>query len=693
MKAQNDKQTDKRISSLLSAVDREATEPDEQFLDNLQAQSAGEFSAHFADRNGQSRQAIPISIWRIIMRNRMTRATAAAAVIGAFGLCLFFGTGQATLYAQVMEAFQQAKTIHAVGYSFEDGQKKKAHELWYQQGFGLRTEEISHGKVRTRLDDGRHEWEYLQGNDFAVQTKSTRKMRLPGEITEPSRYLKECTRDPDGDMEIDGSACSMYTHTHPGDDERPAIRSMMWIDAQMRFRRYEEQELVGGLWQEIESATISYDMPIERRLFTADFGPDIGILEPEDSIKNLFPLSGAIATKQVMGMLFAVHELKRNGDYVFTTCSIRPTEDTRRNYTPDDRHYGHFDLTSWWQRKENGDLEERPYAHTTLGHYQIDDITVSCFASLPKAQWLGVDDKFELSVRISPTGRLRDLLREKGQASQPKVFRPLFTLPLPAEDTAVDGIAANLYGMAKLAAPLGKMRLEPRPSDITSEEFAAEVERKLVGLRPMAEVWQSVSSAILVRLVDEDGRPVAEAKIGSDIRSNDGRLYWYYQNKRRDCAVSDADGNVVLQGQQMFGPSASRQNSCMVYAVQEENKLAGTVPIADEDFGKTITLKMQPACRVYGRFVCPELSDKGDALSKSVSTYLSLVAETMVYRLLYHTTDKQQFEALLVPGKYEMSCQRYYRSTKRFARAGQFLDVPKNKRELDLGRIVLKLKD
>ena len=693
MKAQNDKQTDKRISSLLSAVDREATGPDEQFLDNLQAQSAGEFSAHSADRNGQSRQAIPISIWRIIMRNRITRATAAAVIIGAFGLCLFFGTGQATLYAQVMEAFQQAKTIHAVGYSFEDGQKKKAHELWYQQNLGLRTEEISHGKARTRLDDGRHEWEYLQGNDFAVQTKSTRKMRLPREITEPSRYLKECTRDPDGDMEIDGSACSMYTHTHPGDDERPAIRSMMWIDAQMRFRRYEEQELVGGLWQGIESATISYDIPIERRLFTADFGPDIGILKPQDSIKNLFPLDGAIATKQVLGMVFAVHELKRNGDYVFTTCSIRPTEDIRQSYRPDDKHYGHFDLTSWWQRKKNGDLEERPYAHTTLGRCQVDDIVVGSFASLPKAQWPGVDDEFELSVRISPTGRLRELLLKKGQASQPTVFRPLFTLPLPTEDTAVDGIAANLYGMAKLAAPLGPMRLEPRPSDITSEEFAAEVERKLVGLRPMAEVWQSVSSEILVKLVDEDGRPVAGAKIGSDIRSHDGRLSWFYQGERRDCAVSDADGNVVFQGQQMFGPNDSRQNSCMLYAVQEEKQLAGAVPIVDEDFGKTITLRMQPACRVFGRFVSPEPSDKGNALGNSVNTHLSLFAETMVYRVLYHTTDKQQFEALLLPGKYEMSCQRYYRSKKQFARAGQFLDVPKNKRELDLGRIVLKLKD
>jgi hypothetical protein len=693
MNNQNEAEKDKRISSLLSAVERGTTQPDKRFLGNLRSESAEEFSAHSADRNRQLRKTIPISRWTMIMKNRMTSAAAAAAIIGVFGLYLFFGTDQAILFAQVMEAFEKAKTIYAIGYSFQDGQKKKAHELWYQQGLGLRVEEISHGRIRTRLDDGQHEWEYTEGNEFAVQMESKRKMRLPGEITEPSRYLKQCTRDPDGDIEIDGSACSLYVHTHPGNGNKPAIRSMMWIDDQMRFRRYEEQKFTDGLWRKIESATISYDVPIEPRLFAADFGPNVDILKPEDPIRSLFPLESAIATKQVMGLVFAVHQLKRSGDYIFTTCSIRPTEDTRRSCAPEDRLYAHFDLTSWWQRKEHGHLEQHPYAHTTLARCHVDDVSVGSFASLPKAQWPGVDKELELSVHISPTRRLRDFLQERGQAARSTAFRPLLTLTLPAEDTPVAGIAASLYGTARLAATLGPMLLEPSPSDISGEEFADEVKLKLIGLRPMAELWQSVGSEITVRLLDEDGRPVVGARIGSDIRSHDGRLYWHYQNKRRDCAVSDADGNVVLKGQQMFDPEASRQNSCMLYAVQEENKLAGVLPISDDDFGKAVTLEMRPACRVFGRFVCPELSDKGDTPGNSVNTHLSLFGETMVYRVLYHTTDKQQFEALLAPGKYELSSQCYYRDERRFARAAQLVDVPRNKQELDLGMIVLKLED
>jgi hypothetical protein len=242
-------------------------------------------------------------------------------------------------------------------------------------------------------------------------------------------------------------------------------------------------------------------------------------------------------------------------------------------------------------------------------------------------------------------------------------------------------------------APLKPIRSEPKPSSISVEEFIADVERKLVGLRPMEELWQSVSSQVMVKLVDEEGRPVVGARIGTDIRSQDGQLYWYYQGERRDCAVSDADGKVVLQGQQMFYPGASRQSSCMLFAVQEQEQLTGLLPITDRDFGQTVQLTMQSACRVYGRFVCPELSDKADTLNRSVRTYLSYVGHGMVRRVLYHSTDKQQFEALLAPGRYEMSCESHDANRKWIARASRMLDVPQHERELYLGQIVLKLQD
>ena len=63
MTAQNDKQTEKRISSMLSSVDSRINEPDRQFLDKLKGQSTAEFLANSTDSNQQSETTIPISKW------------------------------------------------------------------------------------------------------------------------------------------------------------------------------------------------------------------------------------------------------------------------------------------------------------------------------------------------------------------------------------------------------------------------------------------------------------------------------------------------------------------------------------------------------------------------------------------------------------------------------------------------------
>jgi hypothetical protein len=65
----------------------------------------------------------------------------------------------------------------------------------------------------------------------------------------------------------------------------------------------------------------------------------------------------------------------------------------------------------------------------------------------------------------------------------------------------------------------------------------------------------------------------------------------------------------------------------------------------------------------------------------------------MMYLVFCHRTNKQEFEALLMPGQYEMSCESDDANKKWIARAGRLLVVPKGKRELNLGTIILKLED
>ena len=115
MKAQNDQHKDKRMSLLLSAVDHGANEPDRQFLDKLKEQSTAEFLAFSTDCNKQPEKTIPISIWRIIMKSRITKLAAAAVIVIAVLVCIrqFGGSidGTTVAWAKVIETIENAHTL------------------------------------------------------------------------------------------------------------------------------------------------------------------------------------------------------------------------------------------------------------------------------------------------------------------------------------------------------------------------------------------------------------------------------------------------------------------------------------------------------------------------------------------------------------------------------------------------------
>jgi len=115
MKAQNDKQKDKRMSLLLSAVDYGANEPDRQFLDKLKEQSAAEFLAVSMDGNKQSEKTIPISRWKIIMKSRITKLAAAAVTIIIVVLSVtVLDKSIPSAYAleQTMKAYEMVRVSH-----------------------------------------------------------------------------------------------------------------------------------------------------------------------------------------------------------------------------------------------------------------------------------------------------------------------------------------------------------------------------------------------------------------------------------------------------------------------------------------------------------------------------------------------------------------------------------------------------
>jgi len=81
MAAQNDKQIDKRISLMLSLVNRCTNEPDKQFLEKLREQSTAEFEGCLTGSSKKLEKIINFSKWRIIMGSRITKIAAVAAII------------------------------------------------------------------------------------------------------------------------------------------------------------------------------------------------------------------------------------------------------------------------------------------------------------------------------------------------------------------------------------------------------------------------------------------------------------------------------------------------------------------------------------------------------------------------------------------------------------------------------------
>ncbi|TKJ38080.1 MAG: hypothetical protein CEE38_04790 [Planctomycetes bacterium B3_Pla] len=143
MKTPNEKETDKRISSLLSAADRQANEPDKQFIDKLQAKSTAEFLAFSTDGNRHSKRTIPISMWRIIMKSRITKPAAAAMIVVAVLIGVhWFGAG-APAYGitEALELWNNAETVHIKGWKFlhtgDDTQLEKfPFDIWFDKRNG-----------------------------------------------------------------------------------------------------------------------------------------------------------------------------------------------------------------------------------------------------------------------------------------------------------------------------------------------------------------------------------------------------------------------------------------------------------------------------------------------------------------------------------------------------------------------------
>jgi len=103
---------DKRFSKLLSTIEKGKVLPDKQFLAQLREKSVKEFETYSIESKDHS-QTETISIWRIIMKSRITKIAAAAVIIVAvmIGINSFLGTGTSVAFADVIQPILDARTV------------------------------------------------------------------------------------------------------------------------------------------------------------------------------------------------------------------------------------------------------------------------------------------------------------------------------------------------------------------------------------------------------------------------------------------------------------------------------------------------------------------------------------------------------------------------------------------------------
>jgi outer membrane lipoprotein-sorting protein len=449
-------------------------------------------------------------LWRIITKNRFAGLAVAASVVLFVAIAVFL-SGPKTLYAQTLKALEKARTVHAVGKDKRDGQWEQNAEVWYERGVGVVEQENVRGQIVTRIDNGQYQWRYTGGTSSAMKTKSPDPdaMGVVARLLNLREIQERFTGSPVGAKTVDGVECKVYSQSNPENTWRMDI----WLDSDMRIRGWEKfRKTAGGDWEAYQTASVEYDLPIEKSRFAPDFGPGVTVIdtvvEGDKHWENRYDFRDALYTQEAFGLVFAVHQVKRcEGGLVFLVSSIRPTTETIRELGSIDSTrgagslvYGDFQLDSSWERLPDG--TERLYQPWTLAELIHNGLQVKWSILIPKGSWPETVNECRLSAYIRTRSKLQEKL-EKAGAEWNQRFRPLVTLPLPETTVSLSGVISSVYAEAQQIEPVaghilllraGRPQTDPKiegswvtplvkPSQIPPDQWEKECRTELERLR------------------------------------------------------------------------------------------------------------------------------------------------------------------------------------------------------------------
>jgi thiol-disulfide isomerase/thioredoxin len=116
---------------------------------------------------------------------------------------------------------------------------------------------------------------------------------------------------------------------------------------------------------------------------------------------------------------------------------------------------------------------------------------------------------------------------------------------------------------------------------------------------------------ITLKVVGPDGKTLAGAKV---------YLHYYLKEEKQFGGeyICDENGIVNLAENKIFKSDWQRKEGIVLYGLFD-NKLAGFLDIGTGDLGKTLEMKLIPACRVFGKIKSTDLSNLGQEVNGTLA--------------------------------------------------------------------------
>jgi hypothetical protein len=224
----NNNEKEERFSELLSSVEKGKILPDKQFLDQLRDKSAKEFEVFAAESKTNSKTTI--SIWRTIMKSRITKFAAAAAIIVAvvigishFGISI---DGTNIAFADVLQQIRKATSVTYTETLQVEGQKS----------FSIEKMVSGSGILRSSTKDFVTLCDFHDGRDLTLWP-ATKKAILVHRTGEPQKRLlfdyldwvsklHENASKFTGQEKIDGKTTNVFVI------DEPYRKVTIWVDIQ-----------------------------------------------------------------------------------------------------------------------------------------------------------------------------------------------------------------------------------------------------------------------------------------------------------------------------------------------------------------------------------------------------------------------------------------------------------------------------